>query len=268
MKSYQFTPGKDLCDLVCKYIYMENSLGSFSFNMIPRNYPAVFFVAPEIDTLEFVISATPTKLKSLNIYFAGSGYAPSIVNFQGYARCWVVVLRAYSNNVAFNDVARTFVNKILQVTESRPELRSLNEKLWEPQMMAASQIMLLESHFASLADQVNVHPVVQYALQEIYTSKGVTTIEELASKSWTCNRTLLRQFTHEVGINPKKYSDMIRFSWLMNDILKKKSNDKQMLSMDYGYYDLSHLRKEAMRFFGHPLNKTDTWKTDLNLLLI
>jgi AraC-like DNA-binding protein len=70
---------------------------------------------------------------------------------------------------------------------------------------------------------------------------------EIASKLFTTSRSINRYFHITVGISPKKYFSIIRArAALTSYVMEKNGFDPAC----YGYYDMSHFYKEAMKFTG------------------
>jgi AraC-like DNA-binding protein len=243
---------------------LDNSLGDFGFQAIPRKYPAVIFTVSEAGFWEIGIDGRKYKLGNTNVYFTGLGFVPSEMYFKGAFKAWVLMLKPQASSMIFGDAAKSFVNELYCVTDTHPQLRFLSEQLQESSFEPEKAVMLIESFFIRFLDSQRIKPNILLALHEIHHSNGNLNVKELAYISNTCTRNLLRQFDDYVGVNPKTYSAMIRFSGFMNQVMCIAPTNMEKLAFDFGYYDLSHLNKDALRFLGMPVYEMKHQKETLN----
>lgn len=99
------------------------------------------------------------------------------------------------------------------------------------------------------------HPGITGACDFLINQKGMYSIKQLASH---CNMTLQTfevQFTEQVGINPKYFSRILRFSLGVNMKLYNPFKSWTDIAYSCGYYDQVHLIKEFKEFgFFSPRN--------------
>jgi AraC-like DNA-binding protein len=74
-------------------------------------------------------------------------------------------------------------------------------------------------------------------------------IHELEKKVCLSPRQLERNFIKEIGINPKLYSRMVRFTNLLNDI-RRNGNKWASVAYEFNYADQMHLIKDFQHFLG------------------
>lgn len=94
-------------------------------------------------------------------------------------------------------------------------------------------------HRASIIDEI---------LDYIVTDGGKVTIEDVAIKFNVSKRYIEKHFLEKVGVSPKFYSRIVRFSKVMYDVLYKKMTDWQDVVFEHGFHDQSHLAKEFIEF--------------------
>lgn len=90
--------------------------------------------------------------------------------------------------------------------------------------------------------------IIDEAIDRIDESKGLLTVESLASGMKVSRRYLEKKFLEKVGLSPKYYSRLKRFSSLSNVIAHSKEIDWPQIVMEYGFHDQSHLVKEFIEF--------------------
>jgi AraC-like DNA-binding protein len=92
------------------------------------------------------------------------------------------------------------------------------------------------------------HPSIRSAADYLIKEKGLYPIRQLA---YHCNMTLQTfevQFTEQVGIVPKLYSQLVRFGWTVELKLNNPTMSWTEIGHTCGYYDQNHLVKEFKKF--------------------
>jgi AraC-like DNA-binding protein len=114
-------------------------------------------------------------------------------------------------------------------------------------------IKTIEEHLAS---QTPAQPeaVPDDAVNLIFQSKGLITVKELCSQLHLTERSLERIFAKYIGLSPKFYSRIIRFSHIF-DLLQKKDPSWNDLVYETGYYDQSHFIRNFKAFTGEDPSK-------------
>jgi AraC-like DNA-binding protein len=74
---------------------------------------------------------------------------------------------------------------------------------------------------------------------------------QLATALALTDKTLYRYFKKLIGISPKNYCSIVRARTALTNYVWHKEN---FSPDDYGYYDLSHFRKEVVQFTGQKLS--------------
>lgn len=92
---------------------------------------------------------------------------------------------------------------------------------------------------------------VSNACTLITASHGNMPIKQLVQNLLTTERTLEYQFQEQVGLSPKLYSRITRFSFLRAAIKENKAIDWQELSFRYKYFDQAHLINDFKYFSGN-----------------
>ncbi|RQP10698.1 MAG: AraC family transcriptional regulator [Chryseobacterium sp.] len=247
MKLLEFLPSPNVASVIVKIIYFENDQDVFVLKPIPRNYPAVLFVGEGPASWRIGLGDTDIFLKQEQVYCAGLGTLPSKMYLHTGFKLWVVLLQPQCGSV-FGDAPRQLVNVVNPAIDISPTLDILNEQLWTA-AHPTQAVALLKEYFSKYVAVQRNNPAVSRALQEIRGNNGALTVSELADRAFTCNRNLLRNFVSEVGVNPKKYSAMIRLSHFVGEFGAQPEADLESLAMSYGFYDSSHLYKELVKFY-------------------
>lgn len=90
--------------------------------------------------------------------------------------------------------------------------------------------------------------IIDEAIEFIDQCKGCSTVDDVANQLRISRRYLEKKFLEKVGLSPKYYARIRRFSILSNEIAHNKQIDWQHVVTQYGFHDQSHLFKEFMEF--------------------
>jgi AraC-like DNA-binding protein len=128
----------------------------------------------------------------------------------------------------------------------------LYEKLSEASYLE-SKIQILNAFFIEqaatkfLSNQNLIHPTLNYILK----NKGAITVNHLVKYTGYSERHIERIFNECIGLNPKKFGNIVKLHYFLN-LLKYKSSQKNITDLCYeaGYADQSHLIKEFKKYTG------------------
>lgn len=90
---------------------------------------------------------------------------------------------------------------------------------------------------------------VRLAIDRILEQKGITDIEALASEIDLSARQLERQFKKMIGLTPKFYSRIIRFSNIFQ-VMDSEDTSWVKIALQSGYFDQSHFIRNFKEFTG------------------
>lgn len=146
------------------------------------------------------------------------------------------------------------------LTDNFMELNSLREKLSEiaaplEQSSATDRerIDFIEKALLKMLPKAPTLPskALIYSLKSIKGSQGLLTISELCRESGIQSRRLNREFENYLGVSPKRYSKIVRFSHLLERLTPlNKPENLASIAYDQGYYDQAHMIKECTQYTG------------------
>ncbi|MEU8895531.1 AraC family transcriptional regulator [Nocardia sp. NPDC048505] len=132
-----------------------------------------------------------------------------------------------------------------------PPVAELTERLAEtgtwPERFAQVTTFLRERFAAAEPPD----PVVAHAVRVLRHSGGGVPIGVLAREIGWSHRHFRRRFADQVGLAPKDYGSLLRFSGAL-DALTRPGADAGAVAARFGYYDQSHLTRAFQRFAGAP----------------
>lgn len=90
--------------------------------------------------------------------------------------------------------------------------------------------------------------IIDEAIDFIHTKAGMVSIEEVLRQFSVSRRYLEKRFLEKVGISPKLYARIKRFSYLSNTVANREKIDWQDIVAANGFHDQSHLIKDYKTF--------------------
>jgi AraC-like DNA-binding protein len=155
----------------------------------------------------------------------------------------VVVLHPYSINSLFRVSADELNNGTIDLVDFYgSEVHNVEDKIHHAktsgEIIAVIEKFLLKKTTAAYPNDATF----SQAISLIYQHKGIITVEGLLKAVPVTERQLQRKFKYYIGINPKKFADVIKLQHFLK-LLKNHPPDDKLAGIVYdsGYYDQSHL---------------------------
>jgi AraC-like DNA-binding protein len=247
MQYKKFKPALSLTPYVeCYYRWEGTAAESLTVQSPPNGFPAIvfnigapYFSSQESDTLAAVprafVSGQFTSNYRLHLHGpidnVGVVLKPATVhNFFGIRMSQLVNARApldFLPGVDANSIWQT-----VRDARTQPEQVAIFDAFLTPYIQAA------KAHLS----------IIDEAIDYIDRCKGCITVDAVATHLKISRRYLEKKFLEKVGISPKFYARVKRFSVLSNEIAHSARIDWQHIVHQYGFYDQSHLVKEFLEF--------------------
>ena len=127
--------------------------------------------------------------------------------------------------------------------------QQLRERLMEARD-ADSALQLLEGELMSrIRRPLLVHPAVAYALEAKSSGDGSMLVRDVQQETGYSARHFIELFRSHVGLTPKHYYRLRRFSRLLRGYAKREATLSQLAAL-LDYSDQSHLTREFREFAG------------------
>jgi AraC-like DNA-binding protein len=108
------------------------------------------------------------------------------------------------------------------------------------------RIKIMNEYLKGLPFQINP---VENALECIFLSNGMLTIASICERFGITERQLERHFKKYIGLSPKFYARLIRFSYIFQIAQEKKLSWTEV-GLESGFYDQPHFIKNFKAFTG------------------
>lgn len=163
----------------------------------------------------------------------------------------IVVFQPSGINQLLGIPANEFLDSIIPVEEVFDQkITTLEEKLF--QQNNQTRVQLLNHFFTSLINSKPLaNQIMEHSINFIIAGKGHFSIKQLVEFTGYTERHLERKFKECIGLNPKKFSNVVRLHHFLK-LLKDKSQDSNLtpICYDAGFADQSHLIKEFKKHTG------------------
>lgn len=123
----------------------------------------------------------------------------------------------------------------------------LRHRLLECQSLA-QRSRLAEEAFLMRLLSARQSDVIDQAVAAVLSQKGSLKISRLAEECCISGRQLERTFHEYIGITPKRFSSLVRYQCLWNEILRDPGLNISDAAYRYGYTDQPHLLREFKRY--------------------
>lgn len=110
------------------------------------------------------------------------------------------------------------------------------------------RIAITENYLLRRLNKNRENTDVMNAIYKMIHSKGNTTIKKLTNYACISDRQLERLFKMHIGVSPKKLLNMIRYQYLLQDIVYNGNFDVHNAVFEYGFSDQAHLINEFKRY--------------------
>ena len=139
------------------------------------------------------------------------------------------------------------------------ELDDLPQKTWTELTEKLADFFQMSERIAALEKELLVildrqtparSWLIERALSSIHESQGTLPIRRISAALDVYPKRLEREFETHLGVTPKWYSRIVRFSHALNYIQRPSSVDWGEVVYQLGYCDQSHFIKECVEFLG------------------
>lgn len=257
MRYQKFKPSADLTSLVeCYYVWEGETKGRLEVQSPPNGFSAIVFnfgdpswAYQHSSELVAIPKAFVSGQFTSNYHIVLDGLICSIgivfkpssfYNFFGLRMSELVNSRM-PLELLLMDKAVPLYNRIKHEKNEEKRIKILDEFLVPYTSIAKSRLSVIDE-----------------ALEFIDEMKGNVTVEGVASHLKISRRYLEKKFLEKVGVSPKFYARVKRFSILSNKLAHTNKVDWQDVVFESGLHDQSHLVKEFMEFNG--MNPSDYHK--------
>lgn len=175
-----------------------------------------------------------------NIVICGQQTNYYDLSLSGKTGMILIVFKPHGVKSFFNFPITELLNENLSLQDlANNDAIELNDKLFNSSTNE-QRINHLENFLIQRLIQNEDFDRVDHAVKMIKNSKGQIKTHEIAQEVCLGIKQFERIFSKHVGLNPKKFTSIIRFQNVIQMKRKYKTSNMYQLAFDNGYYDQSH----------------------------
>jgi AraC-like DNA-binding protein len=142
-------------------------------------------------------------------------------------------------------------DKHLSLKEIVAAWHTLLEPLLAKENTVSAKIDCLEKFLLQRLPVQNMNvSKIRHSISLIQQSQGKMSVATLAASAFMSHRNFERYFLQTVGVSPKKFSRIVRFMEIKQQLKTHADAHLLSLALDNGFYDHAHLTREFREFSG------------------
>lgn len=217
--------------------------------IIPDGYPEIIFHYGD----PYEVNISGSWEKQSQSLLAGQLSSFFYLRNTGVSRMFAIKLQPWTLHALFEISAVELLDRVIDVPEQKIH------PIWKKIYHIATSEHSFERKCLEIEDllsevPMNVPEPTQNATKKILEKNGLVNIHELAGEIGAGERTLERQFQTHIGLSPKKYSRIIRHSYIFR-IVNEKPNNWAQVAYQAGFYDQTHFIRDFQEFTGEDPSK-------------
>jgi AraC-like DNA-binding protein len=162
----------------------------------------------------------------------------------------LIVFKPHGVKSFFNFPITELLNENISLQDlAKNEAIELEDKLLNSDSNK-QRIIHIENFLLKRFTQNNDFERVEHAIKIIKNSNGQIKSQDIAQEVCLGIKQFERNFSKYVGLNPKKYTSIVRFQNVLQMKRKFKNANMYQLAFDNGYYDQSHFNNDFKSLTG------------------
>lgn len=239
-----FVPSDQLKNLVKEFWVVENEDPTpYQQKIIPDGYSEIIIHYGD----SYKINLSGKWENQSNILFSSQISKYFFLENTGTSGMIGIKLHPLAFYELFGQNLASLTDTVIPLESLIPEHEQSLNKIGENEMGMNDRVQLAESWLKSITPKTE--PKVRLAIDRILEQRGITDIEALASEIDLSARQLERQFKKMIGLTPKFYSRIIRFSNIFQ-VMDSEDTSWVKVALQSGYFDQSHFIRNFKEFTG------------------
>jgi AraC-like DNA-binding protein len=249
MSFYRYEPNRKLQHLVeCFWMVMDSNTVSTEQKIIPDGYPEIIFHFGD----PYKIRLEDKWILQERSLLAGQMSKHFFLRNTGRSEIFGIKMKPAALTYLFGISMEVATDSVLDLAFSVDALRPWHQTL--ASLEPGNRVDWVQNELEQLPLVVPQEPAIDKAIDAIIVSHGLISIKELCDKSNVHERQLERLFKKFVGLSPKFYARIIRFSQIFQKVSDRRQSWAE-LGLASGYYDQSHFIKNFKAFTGEDPGK-------------
>jgi AraC-like DNA-binding protein len=244
MKFDKHFPTEKLKPYIKYFVVSENELES-EYKVFPSSGLVIGFQYK--GQLATIRNNSESKLTSAGITGISDGYKI----FKNSNDTGTVLV--FFTEVGFTHFATHPANELFNLSISLDDIFEKNSvtEVEEKLVMAATdkqRIRIVEQFLLAQLKDIEADKLIVEAVKLIYQSKGTIRVKELNEKLFISQSPFEKRFRKVVGTTAKKFSSIVRFNSVLDDLSKTKTLTE--ICYENNFFDQAHFIKDFKQFTG------------------
>lgn len=249
MEDTNFIIPEHLEPFVNKIMVMEGDdpNGSYTIPLYADGYPGIMFQQSENG---FYLLPKQKKLSELFLY--GQTIDPAFLDVKGRYKFVVFQLYPFASKYLLgvdpkklnDDCYDLLALKHIDIASFKERMECAKTLDQLSGIVAELILVLVKTHKQKTDDRI------QKAISLIIQSEGLKSIKDIVAELYLTERTLERNFKHEIGLTPKQFSKIVQFQSSLSHLTKSKYKKLVEVGNDSGFADQSHFIRIFKRYTG------------------
>src|SRR5688572_10005210 len=243
MQFNRIEPPDELRHLVeCYWIAKSNSVIPVQQKIIPDGFPEIIFHFGDPYRIELkneweLQSNSLVAGQITKYFFLENTGSSDILGIKLKPAALTQLFGSDMSSLKDNVIALPYLknSNLNQVDHSIREINDSNER-----------VGIINGFLSTLVAQANP---IEKAIDSIFSSNGMNSIASICEQSGITERQLERHFKKYIGLSPKFYARIIRFSYIFQIAQEKKLSWAEV-GLESGFYDQPHFIKNFKSFTG------------------
>lgn len=248
----QVLPSKELAPYIKHYLFLDNNETAIQqLRLFSDGNTGVVFSLNSKLISGFTNHKVKTYLPDSFVYGQLNGFKD--LYYDNKITLIIIVFQPNGIHQLLGIPANEFQDSIIDIDDVFGQKGvDLQEKLSE-EINNQDKIEFLNHFFSNLMAEKSQSEqlIIKSSLDFIIANKGYFSLKQLVDYTGYTERHLERKFKECIGLNPKKFGNVIRLHHFLK-LLKDKSDDTNLTTICYdaGFSDQSHLIKEFRKHTG------------------
>ncbi len=181
----------------------------------------------------------------------------------GESKMFGIKFQPWGLNELFGIEMSELTDKVIEVPKDVLETLATVKKIAVGPLPFAEKVAKIESWFVEFLSELGLeHTKGQKAVELIIKNNGRKELKTIQNEVGISERTLERYFKSRIGLSPKYYSRIIRFSHIFG-LISSDGVDWSDVVFLSGFYDQSHFIKNFKEFTGEDPSKYGFFEKNL-----
>jgi len=246
MQFTRISPREELNNLIeCYWTVESDDPAPLLQKIIPDGFPEMIFHFGDAYTIKL---RQQWELQPKNLL---AGQITSHFHLQNTGRSSILGIKFKPAALThlFDISMHELTNRVVELNSTLPGKLDALENTLRLAVSHLHRIEIIQEYLTKIYPKGLTETPIEKAIATIFSTKGMISVGEICDSAMTSERQLERLFKKYIGLSPKFYARIIRFSHIFQ-VVQEKEMSGSALGLESGFYDQSHFIKNFKAFTG------------------